>query len=717
MSPTHAFSWYSRPILAILLSHARPTIRITCFCIHCPVSYQAEAKALQVAASLASLISIQDVSFLTDNLMLAKAAACRNLSVKVYKSHLSRAAVSSSSSTAVAPSVLIPIAEKLHRSNFNVWRAQALATIRGAQLVAYLAAERELPAPTLSDKDGKPTDTPNPAYETDRARDSLVLSFLFNSISPPVMVQIAKCTTASAAWTAITEIFISQTQAAIVNTRMALSTTKKGNSTIAEYLGRMKALGNEMAAIGTPLTDDDMVSYILAGLDFDYMSFVSSVCARTVPIKPNELYSQLISFESRFAMFEGNSSSHSSANAASRGGRGGFPRGGGRGRNGGGRGHGGGCGNGGNGGGRGNGHGGRGNGGGGRDELPEVFCQICKKPNHTALECYRRFDIAFTKEKSASAVSNSSYGVDTNWYVDTSTTDHITGELDKLTMRERCNGHDQVNMPNGSVSNSWSLRQLDVQNAFLHGVLEEEVYMRKPPGYEADTSLFFYKKGKVTIFMLVYVGDIIVASSLHEATDALLLDLKKDFALKDLGDLHYFLGIEVKRVTDGIVLSQEKYVSDILKRSDADWAVCPDDRRSTRGFVIFFGPNLISWSALKQATVSRSSTEAEYKALANATAELIWVQALLDELGVNHSSVARLWCDNIGATYLSANSVFHARTKHIEVDYHFVRERVAKRLLDIRFISTNDQVADGFTKALSWQKLEDFKKNLNLIKL
>ena len=84
---------------------------------------------------------------------------------------------------------------------------------------------------------------------------------------------------------------------------------------------------------------------------------------------------------------------------------------------------------------------------------------------------------------------------------------------------------------------------------------------------KADTSLFFYKKGKIIIFMLVYVDDIIVASSSQDAVNALLEDLKRDFALKDLGDLHYFLGIEVKKVTDGIVLSQEKYVSDILKRS------------------------------------------------------------------------------------------------------------------------------------------------------
>jgi histone deacetylase 1/2 len=114
--------------------------------------------------------------------------------------------------------------------------------------------------------------------------------------------------------------------------------------------------------------------------------------------------------------------------------------------------------------------------------------------------------------------------------------------------------------------------------------------------------------------------------------------------------------------------------------------------------------------------VSRSSTEAEYKSLANATAKIIWMESLLRELGIKRNQVSCLWCDNMGATYLSANPIFHARTKHIEIDFHFVRERVASKQLEIRFIPSKDQVADGFTKALPTWQFEEFKYNLNLKK-
>ncbi|KAK1561349.1 hypothetical protein QYE76_037225 [Lolium multiflorum] len=319
-----------------------------------------------------------------------------------------------------------------------------------------------------------------------------------------------------------------------------------------------------------------------------------------------------------------------------------------------------------------------------------------------------------------------------------------------------------------AVTRGWFLRQLDVQNAFLHGLLEEEVYMRQPPGFSdpdrpdhicrltkalyglkqaprawharlatalrahgftlsaADSSLFLLQKTAVTMYLLVYVDDIILVSSSQFAATALIRSLGADFAVKDLGQLHYFLGVEVASRGAGLVMTQKKYSLDLLQRagmlkckttttpmsstdkitavdgellssedatvyrsivgglqylmitrpdisyavnrvcqylqtprdthwsavkrilryvrltvsyglsirptpygvlsaySDADWAGSPDDRRSTGGYAVFFGSTLIAWSARKQATVSRSSTEAEYKVVANATAEIIW---------------------------------------------------------------------------------------------
>ncbi|GKE31840.1 gag/pol polyprotein [Tanacetum coccineum] len=118
------------------------------------------------------------------------------------------------------------------------------------------------------------------------------------------------------------------------------------------------------------------------------------------------------------------------------------------------------------------------------------------------------------------------------------------------------------------------------------------------------------------------------------------------------------------------------------------------------GFSIYLGSNLISWTASKQRTVSCSSTEAEYKALVDIVIELTWLQALLNELGIRSSSTHILWCDNLGATYLSANPIFYARTKHVKINYHFVREKVAQCDLRVQHISTHDQIADVFTKPL-----------------
>lgn len=314
--------------------------------------------------------------------------------------------------------------------------------------------------------------------------------------------------------------------------------------------------------------------------------------------------------------------------------------------------------------------------------------------------------------------------------------------------------------------------------------------------------------------MLIYVDDIIIAGSCQRTVEKLLKQLRNSFTVKDLGELSYFLGIEVTKGSDGIALTQTKYVTDLLQKvnmqnckgsstpmsssdklsknagtilteaeafvyrstvgalqylsltppdisfavnkacqflsaptdvhwsavkrvlryvketlkvglsirrsqstklsvyTDVDWAGCPDDRRSSGGYAVFYGPNLISWSSRKQPTVSRSSTEAEYKAIANGTAEVTWLQSILRELGVFQGQAPILWCDNLGATFLTANPVFHARTKHIEIDFHFVREKVSAGALKVRFISTRDQIADIFTKALGKEAFDRMKYGL-----
>jgi hypothetical protein len=134
--------------------------------------------------------------------------------------------------------------------------------------------------------------------------------------------------------------------------------------------------------------------------------------------------------------------------------------------------------------------------------------------------------------------------------------------------------------------------------------------------------------------------------------------------------LRYVLGI----VDFGLVLHRSPS-AELVVYTDADWARCPDTRRSTSGYVVFLGGNLISWSSKRQPVVSCSSAEAEYRAIANGVAEASWLRQLLAEL---HSPLAKstlVYCDNVSVVYLSTNPVQHQRTKHVEIDLHFVRDR------------------------------------------
>ncbi|XP_071703911.1 uncharacterized mitochondrial protein AtMg00810-like [Rutidosis leptorrhynchoides] len=152
----------------------------------------------------------------------------------------------------------------------------------------------------------------------------------------------------------------------------------------------------------------------------------------------------------------------------------------------------------------------------------------------------------------------------------------------------------------------------------------------------------------------------------------------------------------------------------LLGYSDADWARCIETRRSTYGYSIFLGGNLISWSAKKQPTVARSSCESEYRALANTAAEIVWITHLLHELYVLPSERPTILCDNKSTIFLSQNPISIKRSKHIDINYHFVCELVSSGKLYTKFVPTTLQLAEIFTKSIPRSLFESFRSKLHV---
>ncbi|KAK0590666.1 hypothetical protein LWI29_030141 [Acer saccharum] len=332
---------------------------------------------------------------------------------------------------------------------------------------------------------------------------------------------------------------------------------------------------------------------------------------------------------------------------------------------------------------------------------------------------------------------------------------------------------------------------------------------------KCDASLFILSNPDHTLYLLIYVDDIIVTGTSASRIRDFIATLAHRFSLKDLGMLSFFLGVEARRSPRGLFLSQQRYIRDLLAKmnmlesksvstplsltetlklndgsapmditqyrqvlgslqylsrtrpdvsfavnklsqfmhrpttthwnavkralrylngsfdhgllitrntplnlhafSDADWVGDPDDRRSTTAYIVFLGSTPISWSSKKQTTVARSSTEAEYRAIASTAAELNWIGQLLIELRVQVPLTPVIYCDNVGATYVCANPIFHSRMKHVAIDFFFVRDQVARKQLRVAHVNTKDQLVDSLTKALSRKQFHDHRFKIGIL--
>ncbi|GJV70942.1 ribonuclease H-like domain-containing protein [Tanacetum coccineum] len=320
-----------------------------------------------------------------------------------------------------------------------------------------------------------------------------------------------------------------------------------------------------------------------------------------------------------------------------------------------------------------------------------------------------------------------------------------------------------------AVTSDWPIHQLDVKNAFLHGQLSETVYMHQPPGFvdsahldyvcHLQRSLYGLKQaprawfqrefamtdlGSLNYFLGVsaqrskyglflsqskFAEEILERAHLQHCNPCKTpMDTESKHGsdgdpqirlyMHDPRDPHFTALKHILRYVRGTIDNglqlHVSSTSQLTTYTDVDWAGCPVTRRSTSGYCVFLGDNLLSWSAKRHVTLSCSSAEAEYRGITNVVVETVWIQNLLLKLHTPLSTATLVYCDNDSVVYLSTNLVQHQRTKHIEIDIHFVREYVASGQVCMLHVPSRFQYADIFTKGLPTALFLEFRSSLKV---
>ncbi|XP_021775243.1 uncharacterized protein LOC110739098 [Chenopodium quinoa] len=277
-----------------------------------------------------------------------------------------------------------------------------------------------------------------------------------------------------------------------------------------------------------------------------------------------------------------------------------------------------------------------------------------------------------------------------------------------------------------ALAKKWSIHQLDVKNAFLH-----RIAVTRTPSY----LLLSQEKYAQEILERAGLGSCKPAATPVDTKSKLSADAGPPFRDPTLLDIAYAvqqvclfmhdpreshydaLKRILRYVQDTINHGLHLYPSTshrLITYTDGDWGGCPDTRRSTSGYCCFLGDNLVSWSSKRQHTLSKSSAEAEYRGVANVVSEACWLRNLLLELHCPLRQATIVYCDNVSAIYLSGNSVQHQRTKHVEMDIHFVRENVSLGQAQLLHVPSRYQFADIFTKGLPRDLFLGFRSSLSV---